>query len=70
MNCNYIQTMFSARQQVSLFHLLIVVPILLVVGIRIVRDEKITDIEGVLLLILASLAGVRHIFTLFAPGRK
>jgi len=47
-------------QKVSLFHILVVVPILGAVGWRIVNKEKVTDLEGYLLLLLAAIALVRH----------
>lgn len=53
------------HQQINLFHLLIIVPILLVVGLRIVRKEPVTEIEGVLLLLLGAIGGARHLQLFF-----
>jgi hypothetical protein len=60
--CNkYSKMNLSSGQQINLFHILIVVPILLVVGIRILKDEKITKIEGSLLVLMGIIALGRHL---------
>ncbi len=52
-------------KQVILFHLLLIVPLLLIVGVRIVQKKQITEIEGVLLLMIAMIAGGRHLQLFF-----
>lgn len=49
------------RKQVSLFHIIVIVPILGYIGWRIVTKKKLTMFEGYTLLLLAAIALFRHL---------
>jgi len=53
-------------KQVNLFHILVVAPITLVIGYRIVQGEKVTPLEGYLLMLIGAIAAGRHLQLFFA----
>ena len=49
------------RKNISLFHILVVVPVLLGVGYRAVNKKKVTVSEGYVMLLLGTLALISHL---------